>query len=84
MLVLNTSKGEINFKLDLITDMNLRETQEKKQKEKANAIPSTDSAKYVSYYWHAKETPPNVRRRVPRQLTPIKTESKQVNLNKID
>ncbi|XP_066014942.1 DNA ligase 1-like [Pocillopora verrucosa] len=60
------------------SDMNLRETQEKKQKEKANAIPSTDSAKYVSYYWHAKETPPNVRRRVPRQLTPIKTESKQV------
>ncbi|XP_027060116.1 centromere-associated protein E-like [Pocillopora damicornis] len=54
----------------------LKDTQGKEEKKKASTISST-AAKYGSYR-RAKETMPNVRRRIPRQLTPLETDSKQV------
>ena len=56
----------------------MRETQGKQEKKTESAIPST-TAKQSSYR-HAPKTTPIVRRRVPRQLTPTETQSKQVNL----
>ena len=75
------SKGSLIGNFDLVTGINLQETQEKQGKKRAISIIST-TAKYGSYR-RAKKTTPNVRRRVPRQLTPIETEPKQVTLNNI-
>ena len=75
------SKGSLIGNFDLVTGINLQETQEKHGKKRAISIIST-TAKYGSYR-RAKKTTPNVRRRVPRQLTPIETEPKQVTLNNI-
>ena len=58
--------------------MKLRETQGKQEKKTASAIPSTKAKQ--SSYRRAQKTTPIVRGRVPRQLTPIETQSKQVNL----
>ena len=75
------SKGSLIGNFDLVTGINLQETQEKQGKKRAISIIST-TAKYGSYR-RVKKTTPNVRRRVPRQLTPIETEPKQVTLNNI-
>lgn len=75
------SKGSLIGNFDLVTGINLQETQEKHGKKRAISIIST-TAKYGSYR-RVKKTTPNVRRRVPRQLTPIETEPKQVTLNNI-
>ena len=81
MIVSDFSKGSLIGNFDLITGINLQETQEKQGKKRAISVIST-TAKYGSYR-RAKKTTPNVRRRVPRQLTPIETEPKQVTLNNI-
>ncbi|PFX32570.1 hypothetical protein AWC38_SpisGene2605 [Stylophora pistillata] len=57
--------------------INLRETQGKQEKKKESAIPLT-TASYGKYCRRAKETTPNDRRRVPRQLAPIETGAKEV------
>ncbi|PFX29083.1 hypothetical protein AWC38_SpisGene6134 [Stylophora pistillata] len=69
-----TTRGEKAFGRD--SGINLKETQGKKDKRKASAIPST-TAKYGSY-WPAKETTSNIRGRVPRQLALLETEAKLV------
>ena len=69
---------ELIGNLDLITGIKLRETQGKEDKKTASAIPLT-TAKQSSYR-RAQKTTPIVRQRVPRQLTPTETESKQVHL----
>ena len=72
--------SELIDDFDLVTGINLQETQEKHGKKRAISVTST-TAKYGSYI-RAKKTKPMVRRRVPRQPSPIETEPKQVNLNK--
>ena len=79
MIVSDFSKWSLIGNFDLVTGINLQETQEKQGKKRAISIIST-TAKYGSYR-RVKKTTPNVRRRVPRQLTPIETEPKQVTLN---
>ena len=72
--------SELIDDFDLVTGINLQETQEKHGKKRAISVTST-TAKYGSYI-RAKKTKPKVRRRVPRQPSPIETEPKQVNLKK--
>ncbi|CAH3034393.1 unnamed protein product, partial [Pocillopora meandrina] len=54
----------------------LRETHSKQDKKTASTIPSTTTKQ--SSYRRAQKTTPIVRRRVPRQLTPTETGSKQI------
>ena len=81
MLVSDFCQEELTSDFYTITGIKLKDTQGK-EKKKASTISST-AAKYGSYR-RAKETMPNVRRRIPRQLTPLETDSKQVNLINID
>ena len=82
MLVSDFCQEELTSDFYTITGIKLKDTQGKEEKKKASTISST-AAKYGSYR-RAKETMPNVRRRIPRQLTPLETDLKQVNLIKID
>ncbi|XP_027060117.1 uncharacterized protein LOC113686671 [Pocillopora damicornis] len=76
-----TTREEKFLGKNSVTGINLQETQEKHGKKRAISVTST-TAKYGSYI-RAKKTKPKVRRRVPRQPSPIETEPKQVNLNKV-
>ena len=81
MIVSDFLKRELIDNFDLVTGINLQETQEKHGKKRAISVTST-TAKYGSYI-RDKKTKPNVRRRAPRQPSPIETEPKQVNLKKV-
>ena len=55
---------------------------EKSSAAKAKEVTSELTTAKQSSYRRAQKTTPIVRRRVPRQLTPTETESKQVNLGR--